>query len=131
MLYQGHALALKPLLSAEENLRYHPSGMGVRDAQSVRQALAAVGLAGYEALHINQLSAGQQRRVGLARLWLSNEPLWLLDEPFTAIDVNGTALLENKILAHVAQGGSVIFTSHQPSRFGTDVRVLDLTHYAI
>ena len=130
MLYQGHALALKPLLSAEENLRYHPSGAGSRDTESVSHALAAVGLAGHETVFINQLSAGQQRRVGLARLWLSKEPLWLLDEPFTAIDVHGAALLEKKMSAHVAEGGSVIFTSHQPSRFGADVRVLDLASYA-
>lgn len=130
MLYQGHGIALKPLLSAEENLRYHPSGTGSRDSESVDYALVAVGLAGYDRLPVNQLSAGQQRRVALARLWLSKEPLWLLDEPFTAIDVHGAALLEKKMLAHVAEGGSVIFTSHQPSGFGTDVRVLDLTHYA-
>lgn len=130
-LYQGHALALKPLLTAQENLRYHPSGLGHLDPERISHALAAVGLAGYEAHYLNQLSAGQQRRVGLARLWLSDQPLWLLDEPFTAIDVKGAALLEVKISEHVAKGGSVIFTSHQESRFGTQVNVLDLAKYVV
>lgn len=129
VMYQGHALALKPLLSAQENLQLHPSGGVCRDPQRIASALAAVGLAGYETQYVNQMSAGQQRRVGLARLWLDDAPLWLLDEPFTAIDVKGAELLESKLLAHVERGGSVIFTSHQASRFGDALNVLDLARY--
>ncbi|EEG5183676.1 ATP-binding cassette domain-containing protein, partial [Salmonella enterica subsp. houtenae] len=63
---------------------------------------------------VAQLSAGQQRRVALARLWLTRAALWVLDEPFTAIDVNGVARLTRRMAEHTAQGGMVILTTHQP-----------------
>ncbi len=63
---------------------------------------------------VARLSAGQQRRVALARLWLTRAALWVLDEPFTAIDVNGVARLTRRMAAHTAQGGMVILTTHQP-----------------
>jgi len=78
---------------------------------------------------LGQLSAGQQRRVGLARLWLSKASLWLLDEPFTAIDVDGSAMLEQQLLRHCQNGGAVVFTSHQPTAVA-GLRVLDLNQYA-
>lgn len=130
VLYQGHALALKPLLTAEENLQFHPSGGVSCRADAIKRALDAVGLAGYQTQYLSHMSAGQQRRVGLARLWLDDAPLWLLDEPFTAIDVAGAALLEAKITEHVRQGGSVVFTSHQASRFKDTLHTLDLARYA-
>ena len=62
----------------------------------------------------SQLSAGQQRRVALARLWLSERPaLWILDEPFTAIDKQGVRVLEQLFLAHADRGGMVVLTTHQ------------------
>ncbi|VDZ75763.1 ABC transporter involved in cytochrome c biogenesis ATPase component CcmA [Salmonella bongori] len=63
------------------------------------------GLAGYEDIPVNQLSAGQQRRVALARLWLTRATLWILDEPFTAIDVNGVERAHRRMAQHVGQGG--------------------------
>lgn len=76
----------KTRLSALENLQFfHHDG----DITQCLEALAQAGLAGYEDIPVNQLSAGQQRRVALARLWLTRARLWILDEPFTAIDVNG------------------------------------------
>lgn len=60
-----------------------------------------------------QLSAGQQRRVALARLWLSNHKLWILDEPLTAIDKQGVKVLEALFLNHAEQGGIVVLTTHQ------------------
>ena len=75
--------------------------------------MAKVGLAGYEDIVTAQLSAGQQRRVALARLWLNDCPLWILDEPFTAIDKSGVKVLENLFLQHAAQGGIVLLTTHQ------------------
>ncbi|PSU56656.1 heme ABC transporter ATP-binding protein CcmA, partial [Photobacterium aphoticum] len=77
------------------------------------QALAHVGLAGREDVPAGQLSAGQQRRVALARLWLSNHMLWILDEPLTAIDKQGVKVLEQLFLSHVERGGMVILTTHQ------------------
>ena len=129
-LYQGHLPGLRPLLTPGENLRWHASGLVDTDALAIDSALAAVGLGGYEQTPVHNLSAGQQRRVGLARLWLTETPLWLLDEPFTAIDVDGAALLEQRLQSHISAGGSVIFTSHQPNRFADQLRVLDLSGYA-
>ena len=130
LLYLGHLPSTKPTLTPVENLRWHPSGRVAEDDQAIVAALAAVSLTGYEDTPIHHLSAGQQRRVALARLWLSTEPLWLLDEPFTAIDVLGAALLEARLVEHADQGGAVVFTSHQPNRFGDRLQVLDLTQYA-
>jgi len=129
-LYQGHLPGLKPLLSAVENLRWHPSGGIDTDIEGIYAALAGVGLAGHETTPVHSLSAGQQRRVGLARLWLTNAPLWLLDEPFTAIDVAGAAMLEAQIIAHCRTGGAVVFTSHQPNRMAEQLQQLDLSQYA-
>lgn len=69
------------------------------------EALAQAGLAGFEDIPVNQLSAGQQRRVALARLWLTRATLWILDEPFTAIDVNGVDRLTQRMAQHTEQGG--------------------------
>lgn len=130
-LYQGHMPGLKPLLTPLENLRWHPSGIVDADENQLCRALSAVGLAGYEETPVHNLSAGQQRRVGLARLWSSAAPLWLLDEPFTAIDVAGAELLEQRMVQHVDEGGAVVFTSHQPNRFAGRLKVLDLADYAV
>lgn len=72
-----------------------------------------MGLAGREDVVVAQLSAGQQRRVALARLWLSEQKLWILDEPLTAIDKQGVKVLETLFLTHAQQGGIVILTTHQ------------------
>ncbi len=129
-LFLGHASAIKPLLSAYDNLRWHPSGAVQADRGAVSAALSAVGLEHCGESPVGQLSAGQQRRVALARLWLTQSKLWLLDEPFTAIDVSGARLLEAQLQAHVAGGGSVVFSSHQPNQFSTELRVFDLSEYA-
>ena len=94
-------------------------------------ALEAVSLPGFEGRPVGTLSAGQQRRVALARLLLSPASLWLLDEPFTALDVDGCDWLEDRIKQHVADEGAVIFTSHQPSRFGAQQQNLDLAAYVV
>lgn len=130
LLYLGHLAATKPLLTPLENLRWHPSGRLSADDDAISAALAEVGLTGYEESPLINLSAGQQRRVALARLWLAEEPLWLLDEPFTAVDTHGVALLEQQLLRHVDAGGAVVFTSHQPNRFGERVRVIALESFA-
>ncbi|SUX72686.1 cytochrome c biogenesis protein CcmA [Citrobacter freundii] len=91
-------------------------------------ALAQAGLAGYEDIPVNQLSAGQQRRVALARLWLTRARLWILDEPFTAIDVNGVERLTQRMAQHTELGGIVILTTHQPLNVETNkVRRIALT----
>ena len=110
-LYMGHLSAVKKSLTALENLRW----LTAQDKASEEQlwdALEQVALAGYEHTPCLQLSAGQQRRVALARLKVSKAPLWILDEPFTALDKDGVSWLESQLQSHVSNGGAVIITSH-------------------
>ncbi len=114
LLYIGHLAGVKKALTPRENLRWF-SGMNSGHQQlALEQALEQVGLYGYEDLPCYQLSAGQLRRVALARLYLAPNPVWILDEPFTAIDKQGVANLEALLREHTAGGGSVILTTHQP-----------------
>lgn len=113
LLYLGHAPGVKAGLSALENLAWYQALSGDRGTQQQREfALAQVGLSGFEDIPAGQLSAGQQRRVALARLTLSQRALWVLDEPFTAIDRHGVAALEARLVAHAEAGGSVVITTH-------------------
>lgn len=117
LLWIGHQPGIKTRLSALENLRFfHHDG----NAAQCMNALAQAGLAGYEDIPVNQLSAGQQRRVALARLWLTRATLWILDEPFTAIDMNGVERLTQRMAQHTERGGIVILTTHQPINVATD-----------
>jgi len=125
-LFLGHQSAVKGLLTPRENLAWHVDGEGVRTDEQIERALTQVGLLGYEDVLCHTLSAGQHRRVNLARLYLSDSPLWLLDEPFTAIDTQGVAQLESHLASHVASGGAVILTSHQALSVDCPVLVLSL-----
>jgi len=125
LLFLGHQTGVKRELTAYENLAFFQAmhtdkpdqGLTgqpqVSGDNSLWQALAQVGLAGREDVTAGQLSAGQQRRVALARLWISNHKFWILDEPLTAIDKQGVKVLESLFLSHVARGGIVILTTHQ------------------
>lgn len=126
LLYLGHHGAVKALLTPRENLAWHISGEARWTDREIEEALAAVGLYGYEDVPSHALSAGQHRRVNLARLYLSRAPLWLLDEPFTAIDRAGVAALEERLAAHLGQGGAVLLTSHQPVRVDHPLQTLNL-----
>ncbi|ENM5742997.1 heme ABC exporter ATP-binding protein CcmA [Vibrio metoecus] len=114
LLFLGHQTGIKRELTAAENLRFYQAvhQQAVSEVE-IFQALAKVGLAGREDVPVGQLSAGQQRRVALARLWLSQKKLWILDEPLTAIDKQGVKVLEALFLNHAEQGGIVILTTHQ------------------
>ena len=116
-------------MTPRQNLKYQPSGLCTPEDTEIDKALAAVGLAGYESALTARLSAGQKRRVVLARLFLPSGRLWLLDEPFTAIDVAGVAVLEQRFKAHAQAGGAVVFTSHQPADLGGLLSVLDLEQF--
>ena len=113
MLYIGHQPAVKPNLSAEENLRWMVATSAQSNDISVTDALTRVGLAGYSDIPCYALSAGQHRRVALARLLISEARLWYLDEPFTSIDKQGVAFLQSCLQQHVARGGAVILSTHQ------------------
>ena len=112
LLWIGHAAGIKGLLTAEENLIWLCALHQPATRDAIWQALDAVGLRGFEDVPCHTLSAGQQRRVGLARLYLSPPPLWILDEPFTALDKHGVAQLERHLAAHCEQGGMVVLTTH-------------------
>ncbi len=113
--YIGHANALKDDLSATENLLVATTLAGcATNRESAQQALVSFGLAACADLPVRALSQGQKRRSALARLALAGkQPLWILDEPFSALDGDAVSHLEKLITAHVAGGGSVIFTTHQ------------------
>lgn len=125
LLWIGHQPGIKTRLTALENLHfYHRDG----DTAQCLEALAQAGLAGFEDIPVNQLSAGQQRRVALARLWLTRATLWILDEPFTAIDVNGVDRLTQRMAQHTELGGIVILTTHQPLNVAeSKIRRISLT----
>jgi len=109
----GHADALKPVLTAEETLRFWALMRG-GEASAIRAALDQFGLAAAADLPCRYLSAGQKRRLALARLVASAAPLWLLDEPTTGLDAEGTAQLLAAIAAHRHNGGSVVLSTHIP-----------------
>jgi heme exporter protein A len=111
-LYIGHLSAIKKVLTPLENLRWFVSSWPEVKEKDLWQALEEVTLLGYEDVSCQQLSAGQQRRVALARLLVTPTPLWILDEPFTALDKIGVTWLENQLAQHVEHGGSVLITSH-------------------
>lgn len=112
LLYIGHRAGIKPALTPLENLAALMAGRSAVSAGTLGEALAGTGLAGYEDVPCSQLSAGQQRRVALARLLISDEPLWVLDEAFTALDTHGIAGLEQLLADHARRGGAVLVTTH-------------------
>jgi heme exporter protein A len=108
----GHHDGIKPQLSVSENLNFYARLYGVYAA--VDAALSEVGLARLADLPGQYLSAGQKRRLALARLKMSNRPLWLMDEPLAALDAAGKKLAGDMIAAHCASGGMVIAATHEP-----------------
>jgi heme exporter protein A len=128
LFYLGHGLSLKEELSALENLMSDAAVSGrTLSEQQALVALARMGLRGREHLPLRVMSQGQKRRTALARLLASQAPLWVLDEPFVALDAKAIDGLRGLLAEHVAQGGMVLFTSHQPvvlsSPSGTSVAV--------
>lgn len=114
LLYLGHHSGVKPELTPWENLKFYQQISNSQQGDEILwQVLEKVGLFGKEDIVASQLSAGQQKRIALARLWLSKAPLWILDEPFTAIDKKGVQVLTQLFEQHAENGGIVILTSHQ------------------
>ena len=116
LAYVGHAPGAKAELSTRDNLALQlaldrPDGV---PAPALDAALARVGLSRQRALPFGRLSAGQRRRLGLARLLCVDRPLWLLDEPTTALDQDGLALLAAMLDEHLDAGGCAIVATHQP-----------------
>jgi heme exporter protein A len=127
MVYIGHLPCIKNDLTTLENIRVlldtRSRSVAARDTE---QALASVGLAGFEDVAGKALSSGQRRRVLLAFLLLADARLWILDEPLTALDVKGVDLVEAMILEHRENGGSVIFTTHHGMQLPCEMKRVDL-----
>ena len=119
LLFLGHLPGVKDEMSAQENLAFNLALHGL-DKKEAETTLNIVNLLGFEDVLASQLSAGQHRRIALARLWQSQAPIWILDEPFTAIDKFGVTKLEQLFLQHADNGGCVILTTHQDLTFDDD-----------
>ncbi|MBS0212906.1 MAG: heme ABC exporter ATP-binding protein CcmA [Proteobacteria bacterium] len=108
----GHHAGHKADLSTFDNLRFAVGLHGSRDGATPASALASVGLAGYEDSPAGRLSAGQRKRLSLARLLLSPARLWLLDEPYANLDRDGMALVDRLLAQHLRDGGAALITTH-------------------
>lgn len=129
LVYFGHKLGINLTLSAVENLQYwckqHQVAISV---ETIFSTLVRLNLVGLEDIPVANLSAGQQRRVALARFWFKQDAkIWILDEPFTALDTQGIELLSKQITKFLSGGGSVVMTSHQALRldYPTDELTLE------
>jgi heme exporter protein A len=129
LVYFGHKLGINSALSAVENLQYWcKQHQVVISVDTIFYTLARLNLVGLEDMPVANLSAGQQRRVALARFWFKQDAkLWILDEPFTALDTQGIALLSKHITTFLSGGGAVVMTSHQALRidYPTDELTLE------
>jgi len=108
----GHLLGLKLELTALQNLRFAIGLGGIKSGITPQLALASVGLEGFEEQPLRTLSAGQRKRVALARLLLVPAGLWLLDEPYANLDRGGIELVNRLLDHHARQGGAALITSH-------------------
>jgi len=113
LLYIGHALGLKPKLSIEKNLDFYQQLRFPKDEDSIVNALEQLKIGAYHDELVGNLSAGQKRRVALARILCEPVSLWVLDEPMVALDVDGQNWLEKTCNRHLSNGGMIILTSHQ------------------
>ena len=113
LLFAGHLPGIKDDLSAEENLRAALALRGVAaGAEAAEEALAQAGLAKRRHIPARRLSAGQRRRIGLARLALDPAALWILDEPLTALDDAGQAHFGRLLARHLSAGGLALVATH-------------------
>jgi heme exporter protein A len=117
--YLGHQDAIKPGLTAAENLAFAASISG----RPIDAALAALGLAPLAGLPARMLSAGQKRRLALARVYVSGAPLWLLDEPTLGVDTASVAAFGALLAAHRTQGGVVVAATHLPLPLPTAIEL--------
>lgn len=111
LAYMGHLDGIKPQLTLAENISFWADVMGGGDADA---ALAAFGLTRLADRRAGTVSAGQKRRLGLARLLVANRPLWLLDEPTVSLDASARAQLAAVIAAHLDAGGMALISTHDP-----------------
>ena len=123
--YAAHADGLKPALTARENLTFWAQVFG---GHGVDRALAAMDLTSLAARPAAALSAGQKRRLGLARLLVTSRPLWVLDEPTVSLDAASVARFAQVVADHLGQGGAALIATHIDLDL-PQARVLDLTPF--
>ncbi len=117
LLWLGHRTGMNASLSARENLEFLAGLYGTRDHATAASAMECVGIPGWIDEPLHTLSAGQKKRVGLARLLLLPGDIWLLDEPYANLDRHGIHLVNALISEHCAQDGAALVTSHGAVRF--------------
>ncbi|CAN7181536.1 heme ABC exporter ATP-binding protein CcmA [Pararhizobium sp. LjRoot235] len=129
--YLGHRNAMKRELTVAENLSFWKSFMGDstgRSGTGIEEATEALGLGGISHLPFGYLSAGQQRRMAMAKLLVAHRPIWLLDEPTAALDARADQLFAALVTHHLGTGGIVVAATHQP--LGVEGRELRMTGFA-
>jgi heme exporter protein A len=125
LAYAAHADGLKAVLTVEENLRFWASVSGTQAAEA---AMAAMNLAALRDRRAANLSAGQKRRLGLARILVTGRPIWVLDEPTVSLDAESVALFAGVVRVHLAAGGSALMATHIDLGLA-EAEVLDLTPF--
>ena len=122
--YAAHADGIKSVLTVAENLQFWGAVHGVADVATALRAMNLWHLSNRRAAH---LSAGQKRRLGLARLLVTGRPIWLMDEPTVSLDTASVALFAGVVARHLASGGSALIASHID--LGLEAGSLDLTPF--
>lgn len=125
LAYSGHADGLKPALSVSENLEFWSQVFG---GPEIGAALAAMNLTDLAARPAHALSAGQKRRLGLARLLVTGRAIWLLDEPTVSLDTASVGLFADMLRAHLGQGGAALIATHIDLGL-PQAEILDLAPY--
>ncbi len=122
--YAGHADGLKAMLSVTENLQFWAAVFGQHSIEIALETYALHPLAGRLA---GTLSAGQKRRLGLARLLVTGRPIWVLDEPTVSLDAEATKMFADAVRTHLGRGGSALIATHID--LGLEAEVLDISGF--
>ncbi len=125
LVWLAHRTGLKGDLTADENLRFE-SSLRRQSGKNQDSVYERLGISRLRKLPLRSLSAGQQRRVALARMLLADVPLWLMDEPFTNLDRDGRALVMDLVTEHLDDGGMCVMAAHQDVDIGGTVRRVTL-----
>lgn len=112
--YLAHSDGLKPEFTARENLAFDTGLRRRLHDGEVEESLSQVGLAHAQEQPVGTMSAGQRRRLAMARVMLAAAPLWILDEPYTNLDSGGAALVATVVGRHLDAGGAALIAAHQP-----------------
>ena len=127
IFFMGHQLALKGHLTVLENLKLDISGWSAASDELILEDLTQLNLECFLHSFVNTLSIGQQRKVSLARIFLTDHIVWLLDEPFTSLDKSSISKFEVCITNHLLRGGGLVITSHQDINLpNVDLKVVEL-----